>query len=1451
MVSDLVRNENILLVTLCKSNMAALLRTARLLKSAPVSPLLITGANIHGSALSRLYSGATVGRAVVCRPTQGSFSLVHRLSWPLTGARHFGVAQKQEGISKDEGSSVIRNRQAQQFDLALTRLDNSVRRTGRVKKTLLMSIFHDSCRTGYPSGNQALLLLRSCGSLLAEVPLSERTDIAHRIWDKLQELGVSYDVSHYNALLKVYLQNEFKFSPTDFLAKMEAANVQPNRVTYQRLIAVYCQEGDIEGASKILGFMKSKDLPITEAVFNSLITGHSRAGDMQSAENILSVMRGAGIEPGPDSYLALLNAYAEKGDMEQIRQLLEAMQKGDVALMDRDFMQILFTLAKAGHSQHIPEILEQMRHERGYVPDAMNVCLSMITQGMEDTAFIFLKSFPVMQSPENRDSPSLGNFFLRHCLDTDTPVEKILQYCRELQEAKLHSSPVQFTLQCALEAKKAGTAVQLMKTMKEEGLPIRPHYFWPLLAQYQTGQDTQGVLQVLQSMQDLDVQPDVDTYCTYVLPSFTSLDSARSALKEAGHPVDTESFSAAQLRTEAANGNLAEVLALLSSSSLQPVDLISFRGSLISAFRQSQDVENMAKITEVLFRDTRFCRESSNPTESASFFLYSLIETMNVSEIQAQEETLRQYFHLLKSMNITIPLRFYRGIRNQLASSHVPELIKDVIALVDDQAMVDSTDVPRMQGDRAQFFERKLQQQMEAGEPLGPTLKQLIIALCNEEKLDRALELKRQHQADMVVEGYAVLINQCCRHDNMEEALNLKRELSQKDPAVALDTSKYLALAKVLSKHGKLDEAVDILKEMKEKDVPISDANLVMFFHLLNGAALRGDGASVRRLQEAIFSLGLAKPSTSLCAPPVTLHLERGDHVGALEAVLACVKQYGLLPRLHDVLCALVEKGETELLQKVMDVVSAEWGERTMLYDLFFAFLHTGKYREARKIIETPGLTARPGRLQWFAEKCIFNNQMEALENLVEMTGKLFECDRDEMYHYILRLCSENNDWRKAEATWTKMQEENVIPRERTLLLLANILKNNGQEVPFEVPEVWYEDAAAVPQKAPAEPKARVPVPVETPEDYQRRILILCKKGKSREAHSVLKEAEKKNIALGSASYDGLIKAFLAEGNMKDAMMVRDLAVARTGSFQLSEMARSLLVITQVKNGQVKDARATFTEMLQAEQVPSQLAMTRLVQGLASHGDVEGVQEVQSAIKTLGSSLNLSRMLFVNNLALAQINSGNIEAAVEGLEALFTPGMESDDEDGPQISSISYVFRKVMSENNQDALDKLSAMAERLAKHFSSYRPVCDLFLEYIDCGQTGEAKFLLQRCAGIAEQEHIIVSFLTRLAKKPGQAEKVKTLRDLIPELAEKDVFYPYLIKCYGLDNDLASAEAVYQKMQEERIAVDELSLKRLAALYKSAGKDVPFQEPPESFKFYADKLKQKSSKQDSADDA
>uniref|UniRef100_A0AAQ5WZI0 PROP1-like PPR domain-containing protein n=1 Tax=Amphiprion ocellaris TaxID=80972 RepID=A0AAQ5WZI0_AMPOC len=1227
--------------------------------------------------------------------------------WPYAAGcvRNYAVATEQ----KDEGSIAVRSKQAQQFDWALSKLDSSVRRTGRITRTLLLRIFHDVSRAGYPSGNQALLLLRSCGSLLPEVPLEERTELAHRVWEKLQELGAQYDASHYNALLKVYLQNEFKFSPTDFLAKMEAANVQPNRVTYQRLIAAYCQTGDIEGASTILGFMKNKDLPITEAVFSSLVTGHARAGDIESAKNILPVMRGAGIEPTPDTYVALLIAYAEKGDMDNLKTTLEAAESADCSLMDRDIMQVIFALAKAGHQQHIPEMIERLRHERGFVPDAMNLCLSLITQGQEDTAFLILMAFPTLQS-DNFNDPNLGNFFLRHCISMDTSLEKLIRYCKGLQESSLHSSPLSFTLYCALEAKKTGTALELMKLFKEQELPVRPHYFWPLLVQHGKEDNAAGVVEVMKSMQELGVSPDVETFSNYVLPVFPSREAAQQALKDGGISLDSEDFLVSEIRL-LAGSNLTEVYTLLSDPSFPSLDLNFFRGSLITGFRKR------------LLTVCVFVCVSVRP-DSAAFFLYNLMDNMTEGQVQAQEDKLRSFFNQLHTQNITISMNLFRGIKNILVSYHIPELIKDVIALVDPKERTSADLTPAGIGTKVLALENRLAELKAENKPLNIVLKQIIQTLSAEENLQRALELKQQHEQDMTVGAYATLINLCCRHNNVDEALNLKRELSRMDSSIALDTSKYITLVKALALNDRVEEAVDILKEMKEKNVVMNDNSITTIFHMLNAVAAKGGAGSIRRLQDTIFTLGLAKPTANLCSPVVTAYLDSNDVPGALEAALECQKRYNHLPRIHDIIVALVERGDTDLLQKAMDFVSQERGEMIMLYDLFFAFLQTGRYREARKIIETPGLRAKPGRLQWYSEKCIVNNQMEALEQMVEMTSKLFECDRDDMYSYVLRLCKDTNNWQKAEAMWTKMQEENVIPRERTLHLLADILKSNGQEVPFEVPEV---------------------------------------------------KPHKKMFSLPVS------------------------AESRVPGFKLTDVANSMFIITYSKKDQVKDALEKLKSMLQLDHVPSHLAITRLVQALGNHGDVAGIQQVESQIQSLGTRLNLSSMVFVNNTALAHIKNGDVESAVELLEGIYT----SPDSTSP---SMSFVFRKVLEGGNDRALDKLSAMAERLANHFACYRPASDLFLQLLDMDKVEDAKFML------------------------AVSIKIKNLVGLIPDVTEKEILYSYLMKCHVLDKDLTSAKALYEQMQKEGIVVDELSLKRLAVLYRNAGETAPFPEPPVS---------------------
>uniref|UniRef100_A0A670XQZ4 Leucine rich pentatricopeptide repeat containing n=1 Tax=Pseudonaja textilis TaxID=8673 RepID=A0A670XQZ4_PSETE len=1071
----------------------------------------------------------------------------------------------------------IQQKQIQFFDWAFNKMDTSIRKNGCITKSLLEDIFHDACKTGFPNGNQALLLLRSCGSLLPELPPHERTALAHTMWTKLK--GVVFDVSHYNALLKVYLQNEHDFSPEVFLTKMEEANVQPNRVTYQRLIAAYCNKGDIDGSSKILNIMKSKDLPITELIFSALVTGHAKTGDMDSAVNILSVMKDTKIEPGSETYLALLNAYAEKGNINQI-------EETEIYLSERDFMDIIFTLAKAGYPQYVQNILEKIKFSKESIPDVKNLCLRLITFNLEDTAFEVLHSVFVALGLTCEKHNTQCNFFLQHCINMETCIPAYIQNFSNL-------------------------AIGIMKMIKEEGLSLKPHYFWPLLAQHQENKNTEGIINILKAMDELEVKPTIDTYLLYVFTNLDNPDPVRQRI------------------------------------------LVSLSFVLWNAFS---------------------CLPTPHPAENIGRFLYSLIDNMTDSEIQDKEEQLRQYFHQLHKMNVTILPTYYKGIRKLLSENKVPSLIKvcngkyyfiynyikhTYIQTYSFQSLIGSHDV-----------EEKLQQVKAENKPIGDILKNYILTLCSEKNMQRALEVKAKYEFDMNVVGYGALIRLCCQNDNVEEAMNLKEEFCRKDSSDVLEVNTYIELIKTLVKHERLDDAINILKEMKEKNVFIKDSVVTRCFHILNNVAIKGEVEKVTQLHEAMVCLLLPQSSVKLCSPLVTVHLQRDDLLTAVEVLFDCYRKYGGLPRLHEILCGLIEKGDTETVKKVFDFLTEEKKQMGMMFDLFFAFLVTGKYKEAKKIIETPGLRAKPERLEWFANRCITNNNGESLEAMVTLTQNLFDCDRDKMYYSLLLLCQKNNDLEKAESVWTKMQEENIVPRSRTLHLLGHIFKANNQKIPFTVPE---KEAA------------------------KQVCFTCCYKEKM---GILLLFLMAKDFVLNVSCYNNLIKVLLSHGCLEEAMEVKKIAKNHIKGFVLNDAASSLLILTQVRRDYLKEAMSSLHTLLKNGKIPSQLATTRLVQAFAQKGDEESIREIEKLIEPLQGILKLPRMLFINNTALA-----------------------------PLIISLTkpYFIFPIFVHIYLCLCFTVSAMVERLANQFGIYKPVTHLFLQYIDQEKVNDAELLLQ----------------------------------------------------------------------------------------------------------------------------
>ena len=75
--------------------------------------------------------------------------------------------------------------------------------------------------------------------------------------EDLKTVGTQFDVRHYNALLKVYLENGHPFDPEDFLLIISEDGIEMNEETYSLFVQRYCQTGNVGDAMRTLEFMKS------------------------------------------------------------------------------------------------------------------------------------------------------------------------------------------------------------------------------------------------------------------------------------------------------------------------------------------------------------------------------------------------------------------------------------------------------------------------------------------------------------------------------------------------------------------------------------------------------------------------------------------------------------------------------------------------------------------------------------------------------------------------------------------------------------------------------------------------------------------------------------------------------------------------------------------------------------------------------------------------------------------------------------------------------------------------------------------------------------------------------------------------------------------------------------------------------------------------------------------
>nr|CAD7437873.1 unnamed protein product [Timema bartmani] len=911
-----------------------------------------------------------------------------------------GASSSTQTFATEPATSSTHN---ENLERSLRRLDQDVKRSGRISKRELEDILEELRHTRSATSTQSLLIIRCCGSLVPEESPEVRTQLVEEIWKALENLGVPMDVSHYNALLRVYLENEHVFSPTEFLTMLERKGVEPNRVTYQRLIARYCQQGDIDGATRILEFMREKQLPVNENVFNALIMGHSQADDMESASGILTVMQQAGLEPSSDTFTTLLCGYAKRGDLEAIDRILLECDTKDIYLMDKDYMDIVYTLAVNNHAQLV-----------------------------------------------------------------DSPVEKILSLCSELEANGQNPLALSMAVESCLKFGNVELAFPLLSAMNERGHPIRQHYFWPLFVARGKAGDVDGVLEILSKMStEFGIAPSGDTVRDYIIPHLPNK-SPEQVINTLKPYVSPAASTNALVMLFLFDGDIA-MAAHVANRYRAYYNPILLRRPLVLALNNSGDVASFITILRNIHDGIDRLAELSAEDES-TLVVPDRTEIVGNYVLEVANTVRKDRAATLQAV-LTGLLEQGLGISNSAAERLQDKLGEDLTGEL-------STLLSKLSsGDLVPTFVSR-----PSGFSTGPSsplddnrLKTLIKSL--EAKGESSLGVKRQllslyirnkdlENVEKVIQEldsdgfvwnggmYAQLLDLYVHHEKLENALDVLQKLRSQEPNFTLNDYKVIRLASLLVKNDRFGEAIELLNKQPENRK--LEERMFMYtsvcWRLLNTLAEAGKSEELRQLFDTMVNLKFIDVNNVMLGPLIKAHLARNDLTSALTEFEWCCHQYRATPYKNELTCKLIQAEDAAALQRLTDLSTQVHGEVNSLYDLVFAFVECGRIRQARKILETPGLRSRPQRFNSICEHYRHEGLVAPLEGLVEATRDMSYIDRSDIYYHLLLTYCKASEPEKALGLWTRMQEEDVQPSDEFLYKLGTFLTAQGLSVPFTIP---------------------------------------------------------------------------------------------------------------------------------------------------------------------------------------------------------------------------------------------------------------------------------------------------------------------------------------------------------------------------------------------------------------
>lgn len=934
---------------------------------------------------------------------------------------------------------------------------------------------------------------------------------------------------------------------------------------------------------------------------------------MDSAQGIISVMSQAGLEPSADTYTTLLCGYARKGDIEAITKILEESEQKEILLLDKDYLDIIYSLATNGHTEHIPFILSKVRKSVGYNQDAVNLILRLINKGHEDAAFLVLKSMPRNTTLEGAVRPT-GNFFIKHLIKANRPVETVIEYCNKFESEELNSKAFLLATQTSLELGNSELAFPLLKELQNKGVAVRQHYFWPLIVAKANDPSGNGVIEVLLEMSELNITPSSETLREYVLPNLKGKSSEIIAkLRQANISIGSAASSLAHSLLQ--KGDIEEAAVIVSQvKAYYGPELI--KRPLTAAFYKTN---NLDAYTSILHHIHNYAQRDVQETEEAK--LESGADLVGTILLELAHSP-RQFAEVIESVltelvnkGLSISSTSAEKIQDKLGEKMTDEISTLLSKLTSGElsplplSKKLPSYVPSHQMNIPQL-ERLIENLQAKQQDVLGLKRQLLSLYCRAKDVEKVESLLKDLEDSFTYSTgvIAQLIEVYAYNNDLDKTLYYLEKLKEAEPELTLDDSKVIRVVQLFITHDRFDEAVEFLETIslsRRGEQTFAYSSLV--WRLLNSLADKGRAEELRTLFDVLERRKFVVANNVILGPLVKVHIVNDDLGKALETFEWCCEKYKSTPWKNELTCKLIQKEDAEKLQKLTDLSTEVHGEINSLYDLVFAFVECGRIRQARKILETPGLQTRPQRINSACERYRQEGMVKQLEDLKDATKDLNHIDRSDIYYQLLLSYIKQEDVDKALGLWTQLQEEDLTPTDEFLHRLGTFLKDRNAKVPFIIPDM--------------KPKPRI------------------------------QESTSSSVPKVKSAPAVLFKQYLRSGDIEQALKIKN---SSNETFSNGDL--SLLIEKLLQKERVNEATTLALEMLNRNVLPASKVFRFLLNKLANAGNVQVLESIAEKLTAEQKKM----FSFDNRLCHANVSSGNAEGYLARLEEIIDNAKEDE-----------------------------------------------------------------------------------------------------------------------------------------------------------------------------------------------